>query len=170
VINSVTGVEVPLRPLPPLLLRVAARIDTALAALGGREPEATPEGVAIACARAHVVSDLAARELGYRPADLVTMVEDSWRWLRLAGLACGRRHLPPSASPASSAALRCSRDAMPAAPLPRRHGRALRPRAWRGSARSKKARSCCRVSVKARTAAARARLVGRMGVGAPSPT
>jgi nucleoside-diphosphate-sugar epimerase len=84
-INSVTGAKVPLRAVPPLLLRAAARIDTALATLTGREPEATPEGVAIACARARVVSDLAERELGYRPSDLVTMIEDSWRWLRQAG-------------------------------------------------------------------------------------
>jgi dihydroflavonol-4-reductase len=81
VINRVTGAKVPLRPLPPLLFRVAARIDTALAAVTGREPAATPEGVAIACARARVVSDLAERELGYQPSGLVAMIEDSWRWL-----------------------------------------------------------------------------------------
>jgi nucleoside-diphosphate-sugar epimerase len=90
VINQVTGAKVPLRPVPPLLLQAAARIDTARAALTGRAPEATSEGVAIACARARVVSDLAARELGYRPSDLITMVEDSWRWLRQAGLVGAR--------------------------------------------------------------------------------
>jgi nucleoside-diphosphate-sugar epimerase len=93
VINEVTGARVPLRPLPPLLLRLGARFDTALAGLTGRVPEATPEGVAVACARARVVSDLAARELGHRSADLATMVEDSWRWLRAAGLVKMRR--PP---------------------------------------------------------------------------
>jgi nucleoside-diphosphate-sugar epimerase len=86
VINLVTRARVPLRPLPPALFRLAARADTALAALTGREPEATPEGVAIATARARVVSDLAERELGYRPSALATMVEDSWTWLREAGL------------------------------------------------------------------------------------
>ena len=75
-----------LRPLPPTLFRIAARGDTALAALTGREPEVTPEGVAIATARARVASDLAERELGYRPSALTTMVEDSWTWLRQAGL------------------------------------------------------------------------------------
>ncbi|HEX6111689.1 MAG TPA: NAD-dependent epimerase/dehydratase family protein [Geminicoccaceae bacterium] len=86
VINRVTGAQVPLRPLPPLLFRLAARADTAVAPLLGREPEATLEGVAIATARARVASDLAERELGYRPSALATMVEDSWTWLRQAGL------------------------------------------------------------------------------------
>jgi nucleoside-diphosphate-sugar epimerase len=86
VINQVTGARVPLRTLPPILFRLAARIDTAVAALSGRGPEATPEGVAIAMARARVASDLAERELGYRPSALATMVEDSWTWLRQAGL------------------------------------------------------------------------------------
>jgi dihydroflavonol-4-reductase len=86
VINQVTGAKVPLRPLPPLLLQAAARIDTALAVLTGREPEATREGVAIVCARARVVSNLAERELGYGPSTLPAMVQDSWQWLRGAGL------------------------------------------------------------------------------------
>jgi nucleoside-diphosphate-sugar epimerase len=94
VINQVTGARVPLRTLPPILFRLAARIDTAVAALSGRGPEATLEGVAIATARARVASDRAERELGYRPSALATMVEDSWTWLRQAGLvpsASGRR-------------------------------------------------------------------------------
>ena len=86
VINQVTGAKVPLRPLPPLLLRLGAHVETALATVTGREPEATPEGVAIACARARVASDLAERELSYRRSGLVAMIEDSWRWLRQAHL------------------------------------------------------------------------------------
>jgi dihydroflavonol-4-reductase len=86
VINEVTGAKVPLRPLPPVLFRLAARVDAAVGAITGREPEATPEGVAIATARARVASDLAERELGYRPSGLHTMVEDSWAWLCQAGL------------------------------------------------------------------------------------
>jgi dihydroflavonol-4-reductase len=86
VINQVTGSSVPLRPLPAWLFRLSARADAALAAVTGREPEATPEGVAIAIARARVVSRRAERELGYRPAALRTMVDDSYRWLRSEGL------------------------------------------------------------------------------------
>ena len=70
VINRVTGARVPLRTLPPVLFRLAARVDAGVAALSGRAPEATPEGVAIATAHASVVSDLAERELGYRPSTL----------------------------------------------------------------------------------------------------
>lgn len=86
VINQVTGARVPLRPLPALLFQLGARIETTLATVTGREPEATPEGVAMACARARVVSDLAERELGYRPSPLPAMIADSWRWLCAAGL------------------------------------------------------------------------------------
>jgi dihydroflavonol-4-reductase len=86
VINAVTGSRVPLRPLPAWLFRLSARVSVVLARLTGGTPEATPEGVAIACARARVVSRRAEQELGYRPASLQTMVEDSYRWLRAAGL------------------------------------------------------------------------------------
>jgi hypothetical protein len=72
--------------LPKLLIQLAARMDSALPAVTGHEREATPEGVAIATARASVVSDLAERDLGYRPSTLRAMVEDSWIWLRHAGL------------------------------------------------------------------------------------
>ena len=85
-INQVTGSSVPLRPLPAWLFRLSAGASVALAGITGREPEATPEGVAIAIARARVVSRRAEREFGYRPAALRTMVEDSYRWLRSEGL------------------------------------------------------------------------------------
>ncbi len=86
VINEVTGSRVPLRPLPAALFAVPARLAALWASLTGREPEITPEGVAIACGTARVVSRRAAAELGYCPAPLRTMVEDSWRWLQAEGL------------------------------------------------------------------------------------
>ncbi len=86
VINEVTGSRVPLRALPAWLFRLAARFETGIAAITGREPEMTPEGVAIASARARVVSRRAEAELGYRPAPLRIMVEDSHAWLRAEGL------------------------------------------------------------------------------------
>jgi nucleoside-diphosphate-sugar epimerase len=82
VINEVTGTRVPLRALPAWTFRLAGHAGSALARLTGRPPEATPEGVAIACACARVVSRRAEQELGYRPAALRTMIEDSYRWLR----------------------------------------------------------------------------------------
>jgi dihydroflavonol-4-reductase len=82
VINQVTGSRVPLRPLPGWMFRWSAAASGALAALTGREPEITPEGVSMALARARVTSRKAEHELGYRPAKLETMVENSYRWLK----------------------------------------------------------------------------------------
>jgi dihydroflavonol-4-reductase len=86
VINEVSGSRVPLRPLPTALFRVPARLAAAWAAISGEEPPMTPEGVEVAIARARVVSRRAEEELGYRPAPLRTVVEDSWRWLLAEGL------------------------------------------------------------------------------------
>jgi nucleoside-diphosphate-sugar epimerase len=86
VINEVTGARVPLRPIPAVLFRVPARLADAWARVSGKEPAMTPEGVENAIARARVVSRRAEQELGYRPAPLRTLVEDSWRWLVAEGL------------------------------------------------------------------------------------
>jgi hypothetical protein len=85
-INEVTGSCVPLRPLPAALFRVPARLAAAWAGVSGEEPPMTPEGVEVALARARVTSHLAEEELGYRPAPLRTLIEDSWRWLVAEGL------------------------------------------------------------------------------------
>jgi dihydroflavonol-4-reductase len=85
-INEVTGSRVPLRPLPPALFRVPARLSAAWASITGREPAMTPEGIEVAIARARVTSRRAEEELGYRPAPLGTVVEDCWRWLLAEGL------------------------------------------------------------------------------------
>jgi len=86
VINQVTGSRVPLRPLPGWMFRLPAAASVALAALTGHEPEITPEGVTMALARARVTSHKAEHELGYRPATLETMVQDSYRWLKGQGV------------------------------------------------------------------------------------
>ena len=80
-IAEVSGRHVGLRPLPGVVFRLAARADVARAALTGREPEMTPEGVAIALARARVISRRAEHELGYRPAPLRKMIGDAYHWL-----------------------------------------------------------------------------------------
>jgi nucleoside-diphosphate-sugar epimerase len=85
-INQVTGSRVPLRPLPAALFRVPARLSAAWARVACKEPAMTPEGVENAIRRARVVSRRAEQELGYRPAALRTMIEDSWRWLLAEGL------------------------------------------------------------------------------------
>jgi dihydroflavonol-4-reductase len=86
VINEVTGSRVPLRPLPATLFRLPARLGAAWASLTGKEPAMTPEGVEIAIARGRVVSRRAEQELGYQPAPLRELVEDSYRWLLADGL------------------------------------------------------------------------------------
>jgi hypothetical protein len=86
VINQVTGSRVPLRPLPSLLFRLPARLGVAWAAMTGEEPGITPESVAIVVVRARVTSRRAEQELGYRPAPLRTMIEDSYCWLLAEGL------------------------------------------------------------------------------------
>jgi nucleoside-diphosphate-sugar epimerase len=85
-INAVTGSRVPLRPLPAALFRLPARLSVAWAASTGKEPAMTPDGVEVAITRARVVSRRAEEELGYRPAPLAALVEDSWRWLLAEGL------------------------------------------------------------------------------------
>jgi dihydroflavonol-4-reductase len=86
VIAEVSGRRVGLRPLPGIVFRLAARADVSRAALTGREPEMTPEGVAIALARARVTSRRAEHELGYRPVPLRTMIEDAYHWLVAEGI------------------------------------------------------------------------------------
>ena len=63
-----------------------AGISATVGRLTGREPEMTPEGVAIVLARARVTSRKAERELGYQPAALATMIDHSYRWLTEQGL------------------------------------------------------------------------------------
>lgn len=85
-IGEVTGEPVPKRPVPGWVLRAYARFAVGRAALTGRAPEATPEGVAMVLARPRMTSSKAIDELGYRPAPLRAMVEDSYHWLRSEGL------------------------------------------------------------------------------------
>lgn len=84
-IGAITGRRLPGRVLPAWLFRLAARASLALSAVTGREPEITPEGAAIACARARVVSTRSQQELGYRPSPLRAMIEDCYAWLRAEG-------------------------------------------------------------------------------------
>ena len=86
VINEVTGSQVPLRTLPAALFWLPARLSAAWAALAGKEPALTPEGVEIAIPRARVTSRRAEQELGYRPAPLRAVIEDCYRWLLAEGL------------------------------------------------------------------------------------
>lgn len=83
--GELAGRKVPRRPTPALVLRVYARLALLGSLFTGREPEVTPEAVELVTARHHCRSDKAVRELGYRPATLREMVEDSYRWLAEVG-------------------------------------------------------------------------------------
>ncbi|MDJ0607872.1 MAG: NAD-dependent epimerase/dehydratase family protein [Kiloniellales bacterium] len=85
-VGEVTGCRAPRVVLPSGVFRLAARLNVMLSAVTGKEPALTPEGAAMVTVSAKVVSDLAQRELGYRPPPLRTLIEDSYRWLEAEGL------------------------------------------------------------------------------------
>jgi len=80
------GKRIPGRDLPTPLLRLVARFKVLKAAVTGREPDLTPEGVALMTNDPEIASDKAKRELGYEPAALETMVADACDWMTRAGL------------------------------------------------------------------------------------
>ncbi len=75
----------PPRTLPTFVLRAVGRAKEALAALTGREPDVTPEGVLAVTSHPRVASTKARDELGYATFPLGEMVEDTYRWLRETG-------------------------------------------------------------------------------------
>ena len=85
-VGRLAGRRVPRRAAPAALLRLAGALGAVKGWLTGREPEMTPDGVSLTLAHIRVVSAKAERELGYRPASLAVMVEDSFRWLEAEGL------------------------------------------------------------------------------------
>lgn len=92
IIGELTGRPVPTRTLPAVLMRNAARVAAALAAVTGQEPTATPEGVAVSVTHARIVSSKAEDELGYRQAPLRGMLADCLDWLASQGLIRSRAH------------------------------------------------------------------------------
>ncbi|MDJ0946642.1 MAG: NAD-dependent epimerase/dehydratase family protein [Kiloniellales bacterium] len=86
IIGEVASCRVPIRSVPAFAFKAVARINVALAAVLGYEPEITPEGVEMVSLDARVVSTRAEEELGYETVPLRTMIEDSHAWLRAQGL------------------------------------------------------------------------------------
>ncbi len=87
-IGRIAGCRAPKHAIPAAAFQIAARVNVMLAAGTGKEPELTPQGVAMVDVSAKVVSKLAEQELGYRPAPLETMITDSHAWLEAQGLLC----------------------------------------------------------------------------------
>ncbi len=84
-VAAATGGRAP-RVMPAALLKLYARVMEVGGWISGREPEVTPEGVAIACDCGTVDSSRARRELGYSPSTLAEMVGDCVAWMRKEGL------------------------------------------------------------------------------------
>jgi nucleoside-diphosphate-sugar epimerase len=81
VIGDVTGKRTPRRAMPGWLLALVGRIYVLIAAITGREPQATPEGIAMVRRRQSFDCSKAQAELGLRIVSLRAMIEDSYRWL-----------------------------------------------------------------------------------------
>lgn len=86
IIGELTGRAVPTHTVPAMVLRTAARAAAGVAAVTGKEPSATPEGVAVAIAHPRIVSSKAEDELGYRHVPLRVMLDDCIKWLESEGL------------------------------------------------------------------------------------
>lgn len=76
----------PRRTLPRGLLMAHAWFGEALALVGGREPQVSRDGVAIACQRLQVDDRKAVAALGYHHTPLPALVRDTVVWLRTQGL------------------------------------------------------------------------------------
>jgi nucleoside-diphosphate-sugar epimerase len=79
-------VELNAKVMPSWLLKLMARIGTALAVFTGKPPEITPEMAALMCADTRCDTDKAERVLGYKRVPARICVEDSIAWLRSEGL------------------------------------------------------------------------------------
>ncbi len=80
------GVELRARVMPALLLKSIGRAGAVVAAFTGRAPELSPEMAELVCRDVICASDLAERELGYRPVALRPCLQASLDWLRQRGL------------------------------------------------------------------------------------
>jgi nucleoside-diphosphate-sugar epimerase len=85
IIAELLGKPRPKRELPIQLMALFARVRTGLAAFTGREPDLTPEGMALMRNEPRISSTKATSELRYKIVPLRAMLEDSYRWLKAEG-------------------------------------------------------------------------------------
>lgn len=81
-IGEITGKKVSSRVIPDFILRGAARVLVPISALSGKEPFATPEGIAIALHDLRVDDTKARNELGYAHVPLHETLRESYEFLR----------------------------------------------------------------------------------------
>ena len=86
IIGEVTGRKVPTRAVPEFILRLAGYAYVAISAFTGKEPRATPEGIALAVHDLRVDDSRARRELGYVHIPLEESVRESYEFLRAEGM------------------------------------------------------------------------------------
>lgn len=86
IIGELTGAPVPKRTTPGFMLKIAGHLQAFRAALTGKEPDLTPEGVYMLLNQPHVVSQKAANELGFQPVPIRVMLKDAYSWLEREGL------------------------------------------------------------------------------------
>jgi dihydroflavonol-4-reductase len=97
-LGEVMGRELRARTVGRFALRAAGWAMGLVSRFTGREPFVTPDAAAYLTATLICKSDKAVRELGYEPASLRAMLEDSYTWLRAEGL------ISTAASPAAPSA------------------------------------------------------------------
>lgn len=76
------GKPKPGKPLPAIILKIAARIYTLMSALTGKRPRITPEEAHFACQDYDALSERAVSELDYRIVPLEQSVEEAVAYLR----------------------------------------------------------------------------------------
>jgi nucleoside-diphosphate-sugar epimerase len=81
-IASLLGKRPNFRRIPAPVVAAGARVAVLMSLWNAREPWITPEIAALMSRDVLCKSNKAIRELGYRPASLETMLEDSYRWLK----------------------------------------------------------------------------------------
>lgn len=85
-VGQTLGREVPQRSTPAWVLRGYARVLDAWSRINRREPDLTPESVAMVTRHIECDSSKAQRELGYGTTPLPQLVRDTCEWLESAGL------------------------------------------------------------------------------------
>lgn len=73
------------RVAPVFAMKVLAHLKAAVAVITGKEPDITPESVAMVTAHVSIASTRAMDELDYRPTDLQTALQDAYDWLKETG-------------------------------------------------------------------------------------
>jgi nucleoside-diphosphate-sugar epimerase len=78
--------KVPSKTTPAWVLRLVGRFSLWMSHVTGKEPDLTPEKVAIVTGSLVCSSEKARRELGYQPAPLHIILQDCHAWMRDEGM------------------------------------------------------------------------------------